>query len=101
MNQPIRPLAIGRPLLSPVKNNTGLYSDLGTPDEFLVAEVQGGQNPDSELGMYVRLFLAAPKMFELLYKVRNHIDGTCHECESKAIVPEIDALLEEIERKAR
>lgn len=66
MNQPIRPLAIGRPLLSPVKNNTGLYSDLGTPDEFLVAEVQGGQNPDSELGMYVRLFLAAPEMYESL-----------------------------------
>lgn len=48
-----------------------------------------------------RLIAAAPEMFELLYKVRNHIDGTCHECESKAIVPEIDALLEEIERKAR
>jgi hypothetical protein len=49
---------------------------------------------------YANLMIAAPEMFELLYKVRNHIDGTCHECESKAIVPEIDALLEEIERKA-
>ena len=97
MSQPIRPLTIGRPLLSPVKSNTGLYSDLGTPDEFLVAEVQGGKNPDSEMGMYVRLFTAAPEMFELLYKIRSHIDSTCRECESKAIVPEIDALLAKIE----
>ena len=99
MSQPIRPLAIGRPLLSPVKNNTGLYSDLGTPDEFLVAEVQGGQNPDSEMGMYVRLFLAAPEMFDLLRDVRRYVvaanlrgDGYA-EIDLKAI----DALLAKIE----
>ena len=39
----------------------------------------------------------APEMFELLYEVRNHIDKTCRECESKAIVPKIDALLDKIE----
>lgn len=44
-----------------------------------------------------RLILAAPDMYELLYKVRNHIDGTCHECDSKTIVPEIDALIDKIE----
>jgi hypothetical protein len=49
------------------------------------------------MGMYVRLFTAAPEMFELLYKIRSHIDSTCRECESKAIVPEIDALLAKIE----
>lgn len=44
-----------------------------------------------------RLIAAAPEMFELLYKTRNHIDKSCRECESKAIVPEIDALLDKIE----
>ena len=39
----------------------------------------------------------AVEMFELLYKTRNHIDKSCRECESKAIVPEIDALLDKIE----
>lgn len=43
------------------------------------------------------LMIAALEMFELLCKVRNHIDGTCRECESKAIIPEIDALLDKIE----
>lgn len=41
--------------------------------------------------------MAASEMFELLCEVRNHIDKTCRECESKAIVPEIDALLAKIE----
>ena len=41
--------------------------------------------------------IMAPEMYELLGKIRNHIDGTCRECESKAIVPEIDALLDKIE----
>jgi hypothetical protein len=44
-----------------------------------------------------RLIAAAPEMFELLYETRNHIDKSCRECESKAIVPEIDALLDKIE----
>lgn len=46
---------------------------------------------------YASLMIAASEMLELLYKTRNHIDGTCRECESKAIVPEIDALLDKIE----
>lgn len=44
-----------------------------------------------------RLIAAAPEMLELLNKIRGHIDSTCRECESKAIVPEIDALLDKIE----
>lgn len=44
-----------------------------------------------------RLIAAAPEMYELLGKIRSHIDSTCRECESKAIVPEIDALLDKIE----
>jgi len=44
-----------------------------------------------------RLIAAAPDMYELLTKIRGHIDSTCRECESKAIVPEIDALLDKIE----
>jgi hypothetical protein len=86
MSQPIRPLAIGRPRLSPVKNNTGLYSDLGTPDEFLVAEVQGGQNPDSEMGMYVRLFLAAPEMLELIQSLARTWEDDCRfiPCDTEA-----------------
>ena len=44
-----------------------------------------------------RLIAAAPEMLELLGKIRGHIDSTCRECESKAIVPEIDALLDKIE----
>jgi hypothetical protein len=43
-----------------------------------------------------RLIAAAPEMYELLTKIRGHIDSTCRECESKAIVPEIDALLAKI-----
>lgn len=43
-----------------------------------------------------RLMVAAPEMYELLTKIRGHIDSTCRECESKAIVPEIDALLDKI-----
>ena len=46
---------------------------------------------------YACLMIATEEMFELLYKIRNHIDSTCHECESKAIVPEIDALIDKIE----
>ena len=46
---------------------------------------------------FERLILAAPKMYELLGKIRGHIDSTCHECSSKAIVPEIDTLLDKIE----
>lgn len=44
-----------------------------------------------------RLIAGAPEMYELLNKIRDHIDGTCRECESKAIVPEIDTLLDKIE----
>lgn len=46
---------------------------------------------------YARLIIAASEMLELLYTTRNHIDKTCRECESKAIVPEIDALLDKID----
>jgi hypothetical protein len=43
------------------------------------------------------LMMATSEMFELLYMIRGHIDSTCCECESKAIVPEIGALLDKIE----
>lgn len=55
-----------------------------------------GDTP-KERNYYASLMIAAPEMFELLYKTRNHIDKSCRECESKAIVPEIDALLDKIE----
>lgn len=80
------------------------HPDYNHLDEFCCCEQRHchlpGETP-KERHHYANLMIAAPKMFELLYKVRGHIDSTCHECESKAIVPEIDALLEEIERKAR
>lgn len=41
--------------------------------------------------------MAGPEMYELLGKIRGHIDSTCRECDSKAIVPEIDALLDKID----
>ena len=44
-----------------------------------------------------QLAMAAPEMMKLLGKIRGHIDSTCRECESKAIVPEIDTLLDKIE----
>lgn len=59
-----------------------------------VAEVVGDS---AETEANARLIAFAPEMFELLYKTRNHIDKSCRECESKAIVPEIDALLDKIE----
>ena len=46
---------------------------------------------------YVRLIVTSTEMYELLVKIRGHIDSTCRECESKAIVPEIDALLDMID----
>lgn len=46
---------------------------------------------------FTRYLDHVPEMLELLGKIRNHIDSTCRECESKAIVPKIDALLDKIE----
>ena len=69
-------------------------------DEFCCCENRHihlpGETP-KERHRYACLMIATEEMFELLYKIRNHIDSTCHECESKAIVPEIDALIDKIE----
>ena len=46
---------------------------------------------------YACLMIEALEMYELLGKIRGHIDSTCRECEAKAIVPEIDTLLDKIE----
>lgn len=59
-----------------------------------VAEVVGDS---AETEANAHLIAAAPEMYELLCEVRNHIDKTCRECESKAIVPKIDALMDKIE----
>ena len=59
-----------------------------------IAEVVGDS---AETEANARLIAAATEMIDLLYRIRGHIDSTCHECESKAIVPEIDALIDKIE----
>lgn len=46
---------------------------------------------------YACLMMAAFEMYKLLAEIRGHIDSTCRECESKAIVPKIDVLLDKIE----
>lgn len=70
-------------------------------DEFCCCEERHCHLPPSETPKerhhYASLMIAALEMFELLARIRGHIDSTCHECESKAIVPEIDALIDEIE----
>ena len=76
------------------------YSD-GHPDsnrflEICCCAARHCHTP-KERDYYASLMIAASEMLELLYKTRNHIDSTCRECESKAIVPEIDALLDKIE----
>jgi hypothetical protein len=59
------PWKIGKPLISNVKHNRGIYCNHGTPDEWMIVEVQGcGQ--DSECGANARLIAAAPDMLEAL-----------------------------------
>lgn len=70
-----------------VNGHRRIISEQGTP----IAVVSDSLTADA------RLIAAAPEMYELLTKIRGHIDSTCRECESKAIVPEIDALLDKID----
>jgi hypothetical protein len=59
------PWKIGKPLISNVKHNRGIYCNHGTPDEWMIVEVQGcGQ--DSECGANARLIAAAVDMLEAL-----------------------------------
>lgn len=71
------PWEIGKPLLSNTKQNTGIYANKGTPDEFLICEVQG-INAESECGDNARLIIAAPELLEaledLLMEIENAAD---------------------------
>lgn len=88
--------------------DTHAVDDDGSLDYIILAEMHSTFGPDNygvdqwrlppeEYEANGRLITAAPDMYELLGKIRGHIDSTCRECESKAIVPEIDALLDKIE----
>jgi hypothetical protein len=72
------------------------YSVEGPNGEEIIWQDGPYQTPTIKLSD-ARLIAAAPEMYELLGKIRGHIDSTCRECESKAIVPEIDALMDKIE----
>lgn len=92
----------------PWEYSEGYVSATDNSDYIILAEVHSALGTDNfgeeplmlgpeERIANARLIAAAPEMYELLTKIRGHIDSTCRECESKAIVPEIDALLGKID----